>query len=156
MKILVVEDDEAVNQLLCRRLQREGYQVQGILTARELINAMEMGQKADLMLLDFKLHDLDAAEVVQTLKQMNRLLPFIVCTGVGSEAIAVKMMKEGARDYLVKDKSFLEVLSSIVKKVLYEINIEKQLAVTQQKLDYQNAVLAAVHELSLDGIVVVD
>lgn len=156
MKILVVEDDEAVNQLLCRRLEREGYQVRGILTARELINAMEMGQQADLMLLDFKLHDLDAAEVVQTLKQMKRLIPFIVCTGVGSEVIAVKMMKEGARDYLVKDKSFLDVLPSTVKKVLREINIENQLAEARQKLDYQNAVLSAVHELSLDGIVVVD
>ena len=156
IKILVVEDDEAVNKLLCRRLEREGYSAEGILSARELLNSMEMGVKADLMLLDYKLHDLDASVVVRELKKMERLPPFIVCTGVGSETIAVTMMKEGARDYLVKDKNFLEALIPTVNKVLQEIDIERKLEEAQYKISYQNAILNAVHELSQDGIVVVD
>ena len=156
VKILVVEDDSAVNQLLCKRLERESFEAQGFITGRELLNSLEMGVKADLMLLDFKLNDLDALQIVQKIKKLNRFVPFIVCTGVGSESIAVQMMKEGARDYLVKDRAFLEVLIPTVNKVLGEINIEKELEAARQKLTYQNAILSAVHELSLDGIVVVD
>lgn len=156
LKILVVEDDAAVNQLLCKRLERESYEAAGYVSGRELINALEMGVKADLMLLDYSLNDLDALQVVQKIKQLKRYIPFIVCTGVGSESIAVNMMKEGARDYLVKDRAFLEVLLPTVNKVLSEIKIEKELESARKKLTYQNAVLSAVHELSLDGIVVVD
>ena len=155
-KILVVEDDAAVNQLLCKRLERESYQAVGYVTGRELLSALEMGVKADLMLLDYSLNDLDALQIVQKVKQLDRYIPFIVCTGVGSESIAVNMMKEGARDYLVKDRVFLEVLIPTVNKVLSEIKIEKELEEARKKLAYQNAVLSAVHELSLDGIVVVD
>lgn len=156
VKILVVEDDAAVNQLLCKRLEREDFSAQGFISGRELLNALEMGVKADLMLLDFKLNDLDALQIVQKIKQLDRFIPFIVCTGVGSESIAVKMMKEGARDYLVKDRAFLEVLVPTVNKVIGELNLEKELDEARQKLSYQNAILSAVHELSLDGIVVVD
>lgn len=155
-KILVVEDDAAVNQLLCKRLERESFEAAGYVTGRELLNALEMGVSADLMLLDYSLNDLDAFQIVQKIKQLDKFIPFIVCTGVGSESIAVKMMKEGARDYLVKDRAFLDVLIPTVSKVLGEIKIEKDLEYARQKLAYQNAVLSAVHELSLDGIVVVD
>jgi len=155
-KILVIEDDAAVNQLLCKRLERESYEAVGYVSGRELLNALEMGVKADLMLLDYSLNDLDALQIVQKIKQLKRCIPFIVCTGVGSESIAVNMMKEGARDYLVKDRAFLEVLIPTVNKVLGEIKIENELEATRKKLAYQNAVLSAVHELSLDGIVVVD
>jgi two-component system, sensor histidine kinase and response regulator len=156
MNILVVEDDVAVNQLLSRRLEREGHTTKSIVSARELINSLGMGLKVDLMLLDYNLTDMDASQIITRLKSMDRLMPFIVCTGVGSESIAVNMMKEGARDYLVKDKSFLDVLVPTVNKVLKELKIEQELETVRKKLIYQNAILAAVHELSLDGVIVVD
>lgn len=156
IKILVVEDDAAVNQLLCKRLERESFEAQGFVSGRELLNALEQGANADLMLLDFKLNDFDALQIVQKIKQLDKFIPFIVCTGVGSESIAVNMMKEGARDYLIKDRAFLEVLIPTVNKVIGEISIEKELEEARRKLSYQNAILSAVYELSLDGIVVVD
>ena len=130
---------------MCRRLEREGYTVTGFVTGRELIARLGTGLYADLMLLDYNLSDYDAAKIVVKLKEIESSVPFIVCTGVGSESIAVNMMKEGARDYLVKDKVFLDVLIPTVKKVLSEISIEKDLQEAREKLLYQNAVLKAVH-----------
>ena len=155
-KILVVEDDAAVNQLLCRRLEREDYLVEGITSGAELLNLLKKGTNADLMLLDYNLIDFDAATVIDNMKAQNLDLPFIICTGVGSEMIAVNMMKEGARDYLVKDKAFLEVLTPTVKKTLSDLGLEKELALARKEIDYQNAILSAVYELSLDGVIVVD
>ena len=155
-KILVVEDDAAVNQLLCRRLEREGYLVEGITSGGELLNFLKKGENADLMLLDYNLNDFDAATIIANIKAQNLDIPFIVCTGVGSEMIAVNMMKEGARDYLVKDKAFLEVLTPTVKKTLSDLGLEKELSLARKEIDYQNAILSAVYELSLDGVVVVD
>ena len=70
--------------------------------------------------------------------------------------IAVNMMKEGARDYLVKDKAFLDVLGPTVKKTLTDLGLEQELAAARKEINYQNAILSGVYELSLDGVIVVD
>ena len=155
-KILVIEDDAAVNQLLCRRLEREGYEVEGIVSGRALLEYLKSGNQADLMLLDYNLSDFDAAAIIANIKSLKCEVPFIVCTGLGSEMIAVNMMKEGARDYLVKDKAFLDVLGPTVKKTLTDLGLEQELAAARKEINYQNAILSAVYELSLDGVIVVD
>lgn len=155
-KLIVVEDDQAVNQLLCRRLQREGFDVHGLISGKELLTYLEDGNKPDLMLLDYHLSDYDAATVISRIKALEIDLPFIICTGVGSESIAVNMMKEGAKDYLVKDKAFLDVLVPTVTKTLSDLTMEEELLAARDKISYQNAVLSAVYELAQDGIVVID
>ena len=67
-KILVIEDDAAVNQLLCRRLEREGYEVEGIVSGRALLEYLKSGNQADLMLLDYNLSDFDAAAIIANIK----------------------------------------------------------------------------------------
>ena len=77
--------------------------------------------RPDLLLLDLKLQDFDARQIINQLSGLKRLPSFLIITGQGDERVAVEMMKSGARDYLVKGAGFLEVLPSVAARVLGQI-----------------------------------
>jgi PAS domain S-box-containing protein len=87
-----------------------------------------------LLLLDLKLQDFDARQVIGQLSALKRLPPFLIITGQGDERVAVEMMKSGARDYLVKSAGFLEALPAVVARVLARIEQEGKLAAAEEAL----------------------
>ncbi|MGR3292380.1 MAG: response regulator, partial [Candidatus Scalindua sp.] len=117
--VLVVEDDEGLSHLIAKNLKRTGFDVavayDGALAIDWVVN-----NQTELMLLDYKLPDMSALQVVETLKERKIEIPFIVMTGHGDEKLAVEMMKTGAKDYIVKEGGFLELLPSVVKWVFEE------------------------------------
>ncbi|MCK5213103.1 MAG: response regulator, partial [Dehalococcoidia bacterium] len=113
--VLVVEDDEGLLGLVGKRLERSGFRVVGALTGMEAAASAESSPPA-LMLLDYRLPDMTASDVVEAFAAGSRRVPFIITTGRGDERLAVEMMKLGARDYLVKDASFLDRLSPVVER----------------------------------------
>ena len=131
--VLVVEDLEPLASAICKLLERQGYRTKTLTTGGEVQQAIAAERPA-LMLLDYNLTDMTADLLVKQLTDAGLEVPFIVCTGQGSEQIAVEMMKCGAQDYLVKDKWFLELLPSAVARVLAEVEAEGRLALAQKAL----------------------
>ncbi|OGV54744.1 MAG: hypothetical protein A2X49_09735 [Lentisphaerae bacterium GWF2_52_8] len=155
LKIVIVEDDAGLNELIRRRLVREGHECICFHRAGEVVSWLA-GNNADLMIIDLVLPDCSGDELISILAKNNINIPFIIATGQGSEAVAVKMLKRGARDYLVKNSDFLELLPSAVEMVWREIQLERLLEHAREKIRVQNAMLGAVSEFSPDGILVVD
>ncbi len=87
-----------------------------------------------MLLLDLKLQDLDAVQIIRQLSEAGRLPPFLIITGQGDEKVAVEMMKSGARDYLVKSAEFLEALPSVVARELAQLEQETKLAAAEEAL----------------------
>jgi DNA-binding NtrC family response regulator len=113
LNILVIEDDALLNQLLVSQLQRAGYSVQGTsrwAQAKEIIEEME----PELLLLDGRLPDADGLEL---LPQIAPQQPVILLTAYASVQNAVRAMKLGAAEYLVKPVN-LEELELVVKRAL--------------------------------------
>ena len=89
----------------------------------------------DLLLLDDGLPDMNGKEFLEACKTTGLLLPpFIVATGHGDERVAVEMMKLGARDYIVKDSNFLDLLPEIVRRVDQELESERKLQQSEKAL----------------------
>src|SRR5580693_220727 len=131
--LLVVDDDQPLASVICALLERQGYRTKTVTTGGEVQQAIAAERPA-LMLLDYNLTDMTADHLVKHLADAQLEVPFIVCTGQGSEQIAVEMMKCGAQDYLVKDKWFLELLPSAVARVLAEVEAAGRLAQAQKAL----------------------
>lgn len=102
-KILIVEDDKFLRELITRKLDNEGYMVVEAVDGEEgLKKASE--EKPDLILLDLILPGIDGFEVLTQIKQNNNLasIPVIILSNLGQREEIEKGLKLGAIDYLVK------------------------------------------------------
>jgi two-component system, LuxR family, sensor kinase FixL len=149
--VLVVEDDDGLALAISKILEREGLQTLIAGTGAEAIEQLASGLPT-LMLVDYSLSDTRADRLIERLASAGKRIPFIVATGHGSETIAVEMMKRGARDYLVKDGSFLQLLPTVVKRVLAEVQTEQRLDRAEHALRDSEERFRTVVEASGAGI----
>lgn len=136
--LLAVEDDPGLLRLMTRQLQHLPLQLLQATTARQALQFLD-SHSVDLMLLDYKLPDMDARQIIQILRQKGITLPFVVITGHGDEQLAVEMMKSGARDYLMKEGEYLELLPSVVKQVIEQLAHQRRLAAAENALRQSEA-----------------
>lgn len=100
-KILIIEDDMDMSQLLKRFLTKHGFDVELAQNGKRGIEAFTASQP-DLVLCDFRLGDLEGTEVLNKIKDIEPNIPFIMMTGYSDIRTAVNVMKLGAYDYLAK------------------------------------------------------
>ncbi len=112
MKILAVDDDDSIRELLALQLTRHGYEV---LTAADGAEALAKAPQAEFILLDLMLPKIDGYEVCRHLKSDERTkeIPIIMLTAKAEEIDTVLGLELGADDYLAKPFSMRELLARI-------------------------------------------
>lgn len=148
--ILIVDDDAGIVRLIEKTLRREGLQTASASSGHNALVWVDRNH-ADLMLLDLKLQDIEARELINRLRQLPGMPPFVVITGQGDERVAVEMMKCGALDYLVKDAQFLELLPAVVRRTLAEVDKDRRLAAAEGALRRSERNLAKAQEIAQLG-----
>ncbi len=108
MRVLIVEDDQAVSVPLAAGLRREGYAVICADTGQAALSVNE----TDLVLLDLRLPDIDGHELFHQLDHRFGV-PIIMVTGRTSEADLIAGLELGAADYITKPFGFRELLARI-------------------------------------------
>lgn len=108
MKLLVVEDDDAIAVPLVEGLRREGFDVQRVADGEAALAAPE----PDMVLLDLRLPDVDGYEVARRIRARSRV-PIIMVTARGEEVDRVVGLELGADDYLVKPFGLRELIARI-------------------------------------------
>jgi two-component system, OmpR family, response regulator RegX3 len=108
MRVLIVEDDDAIAKPLAEGLRREGFDVSRVASGEEALEA----PLPDLVLLDLRLPGLDGTEVCRRLRARSDV-PIIVVTAKGEEVDRVVGLELGADDYIVKPFGFRELLARI-------------------------------------------
>jgi len=105
VKLLIVDDNPDDRFLYKRLLQKVNGVNWSIVESESGEDGLDLCKKEnpDCILLDYILPDIDGLEFLLQLKNMSLSAPVIMLTGQGDETVAVLAMKEGARDYLVKD-----------------------------------------------------
>ena len=149
---VVAEDDEGLNRLICKRLERQGIKLVGVHSGADAIAAIEQNPDC-LLLLDYVLLDMDGHQLLDKLDDMGLRVPFIVMTGRGDESVAVEMMKLGARDYLVKQPDFLELVPPVVERVLGQIATERKLSQAELTLRESEERFRTLYETMAQGVV---
>lgn len=105
LRILFVEDVPSDTELAQRILRKDGLVFNSIRveTADEFLKQLDEF-KPDLIISDYSLPTFDGMHALKLLLDYDKSLPFIVFTGSLNEETAVKCMKEGATDYVLKDR----------------------------------------------------
>lgn len=120
-QLLLVEDDVAFRDLLCRRLEQLGFVVSA---AADLAQSEELihQQQFNYAILDLKLEQGSTLSLIPLLRQRNPQMRILVLTGYASIATAVAAIKLGASQYLAKPASSSEILAALTEQEPSEPN----------------------------------
>jgi PAS domain S-box-containing protein len=141
-RLLLVEDSEADAELLTIHLakSRVPLRIERVSSEQDLRARIAQGAP-DLILSDFKIGPMDALRVLELVRQSIPDCPVIVVTGTLSDELAAECIKQGAIDYLLKDK--LERLASAVERALSETALKAERAEAQKILRHHAAIVSA-------------
>jgi CheY-like chemotaxis protein len=118
-KILIVEDEEIMIDLLQRKLTREGYEVSVTRDGDEGLKAMR-GVKPDLILLDIIMPKMGGFEVMEEMNKDPELrqIPIIIVSNSGQPVELDNAQKLGAKDWLIKTEfDPQEVIEKVIKLI---------------------------------------
>ncbi len=96
----------------------------------------------DVVLMDYRLGELDALELTKVLRQERGLdLPLVLVTGQGSEEIAAQAMRLGVNDYLTKHNNYLYELTNVLEKAYQQVELaHEQTALRDSEAKYRRLV----------------
>ncbi|MEM7716030.1 MAG: response regulator [Cyanobacteria bacterium P01_A01_bin.68] len=136
--VLIVDDCLEDRETYRRYLMRDQNYDYTIIEAELGSEGLELWQnhQIDGVFLDYLLPDIDGIEFLQELRNLTKLtyLPVVMLTGQGNEAIAVKAMKAGASDYIVKGKTTAKELRLAINSAIDKFKLQLQLQQSQDHL----------------------
>ena len=111
-RILFVEDDAAIRDILERTFEREGMEVKAVGDGEAALRSFRSASSFDLVVLDIMLPDTDGITLCQELRKSSDI-PIVMLTARGGEASVVMGLEVGADDYVTKPVRPLEVVSRV-------------------------------------------
>lgn len=115
IKLLVIDDDSAVTELLSLLLKSHGYDVTAVNSGPEGIDFLRE-KKADLIILDLMMPDMDGWEVCREVRKFSNV-PIIVLSALNDPAMIASILDAGADDYLTKPASSSVMVAHIKQLV---------------------------------------
>lgn len=135
IKVLVVEDEAQLNQIVTAYLSMNGYQVKGCLNANDAYEAM-YNESYDLIISDIMMPNIDGFEFARTVRKINPQIPILFMTARDDISAKQKGYQAGIDDYVVKPVE-LEELVLRIEALVRRANIlnTKKLIVGELVLD---------------------
>lgn len=110
-KILIAEDELAINKMICMNLNITGYETVSFQDGQEVLDYLAGGGTGDLAIVDVMMPKVDGFALLEPLKQKS--IPIIYLTARGDLESKLKGLTGGAEDYMVKPFEMLELLVRI-------------------------------------------
>lgn len=111
IRVLIVEDEKPISNLIRLSLTKEGFQCTCAYDGAEAADLLEREPPYDLILLDVMLPEVDGFELMEYIRPLE--IPVIFLTAKGAVADRVKGLRLGAEDYIVKPFETVELLARI-------------------------------------------
>ena len=112
-RILVVEDDTAISELICMNLEVTGYEVVPVLDGNEVEGTLEKEEDFDLALLDIMLPGMDGFSLCETIRHGDPYIGIIMASAKGQESDKIRGLSIGADDYITKPFSVSELMARV-------------------------------------------
>jgi DNA-binding response OmpR family regulator len=126
-RILVVEDDDALRELVAGRLREAGYEIEAVADGGSALAAVA-GAEPDLVLLDVMLPGVDGLEVTRRLRAEHPLLPIVLLTARSDELDRVVGLEVGADDYVTKPFGMPELIARVRASLRRQRTVRERIA----------------------------
>ncbi|MBW9265974.1 MAG: EAL domain-containing protein [Candidatus Thiodiazotropha sp. (ex. Lucinisca nassula)] len=150
LNILIVEDLPYDAELMALRLRDEGFDLDYTRVQRETAYLEALEKSPDLILCDWHLPQFSGRRALSLLRQQNLDIPFIIVSGGIGEEAAVDALRQGANDYVLKDRPAR--LGEAVRRVL----IDKQLRMAHRIAEEKLRLADRAFQNTAEGITVTD
>lgn len=150
LKVLVVDDDPFVREMLAEILKAGNYTV---VTAENGVQALDLYHDIsdlNLILSDMNMPEMDGMGIIRNLREKKAEIPIVILTSNTEMAMALKAIRAGANDYLLKDENIEDTLLFSVEKVLERYRLEQQNKRLLKELEEKNRELERL--TYLDGL----
>lgn len=125
-KILVVDDDAFVREMLSSILETSGYAVETAENGAEAIEKYIRDPGIALIVSDVNMPEMDGIQLIKELRKKSLDVPIIMVTSVSSISVAVDALSSGAIDYVLKDEGIQETINITVKRALAKHQLKLQ------------------------------
>lgn len=125
MKILIVDDDKDIVELLSIYVKNEGYDVEKAYNGKEAITKINTNPDIDLMILDVMMPQLDGMAVVRAVRKDSQI-PILMLSAKTDDLDKIQGLVQGADDYVTKPFNPLEVMArvkSLLRRSQHEVKI---------------------------------
>ncbi len=161
IKILVVDDDAFVREMLASILEAGGYLVETAENGLAAIDTYIADPSISLIVSDVTMPGMDGVQLIKELRGKNLDVPIIMVTSVSSISVAVEALSSGAIDYVLKDEGIQETITITVKRALEKHQLKLQniqlvadLAAKTTELEDTLSYLTAIINNMPDGLLV--
>ena len=124
-RILIVDDDEQIRQLLVDYFQRLGYEVTSAANGTEALGKLSQND-IDCIISDLIMPDMDGLELLKQVRAQNLKIPFLIITGYPTIETAIEVIKHGAYDYIAKPVQLDDVRIK-VERALHTKRLERSI-----------------------------
>lgn len=146
MRILVVDDEDAIRGILAQVLVEDGYEVASAASGEE---ALEVFRAAPfpLVVTDIRMGKMNGIELLQAVKGERPETEVIVITSFASMQTAVQALRAGVYDYLIKPFEELDLVTSVVRRAAEKIRLHSENRALFQALKEKNEELEATNRI---------
>lgn len=152
LRILMLEDDQndaMLIQMFLRRVQMPTCDITLVTNKEDFVQALEQ-KTFDVVLSDHQLPQFSSLEALQICNQKKLNIPFILVTGAVSEEFAVKILQEGASDYVLKDR--LQRLPVAIERAIEKQKFKNEKIKAEEALKKSNERFELAVQASFDVI----
>jgi signal transduction histidine kinase/FixJ family two-component response regulator/putative methionine-R-sulfoxide reductase with GAF domain len=145
LRVLIAEDRPTDAELMVYELSRSGFELKWKRVETEAEYLTELATVPDVILADHTLPQFNAPRALDLLKETGLDIPLIVVTGSISEEVAVERIKQGAADYILKDR--MTRLGAAVKRALEEKKLRDERRKAEELIHRNLERIRALHEI---------
>ncbi|MGO9127279.1 MAG: HD domain-containing phosphohydrolase [Terriglobales bacterium] len=161
-RILVVDDEEAIREIVCSMLTAANYRCGQASSGLTALALLDSGEAFDLMLSDLMMADLDGIGLLERTKERFPDMPVVMVTAVHDISVALAAIRNGAYDYLLKPFEREQLLATVRRALenrrlklenrAYQTGLEAQVAARTQQLQQTMYDLERSYDITLEAL----
>ncbi len=161
-RILVVDDEEAIREIVTSMLTSAGHTCRQASSGLEALAILESGEQFELMLSDLMMAELDGIGLLERTKEQYPDMPVVMVTAVHDISVALAAIRNGAYDYLLKPFEREQLLATVRRAMenrrlkmenrAYQSNLESLVAARTEQLRQAMTDLERSYDITLEAL----